>query len=188
MLFAIMFTWLCVQWFKLKGWTIKSEIPPDLKKFVIIVAPHTSFWDFPVGVAVRKIRKMDYVHFIAKKELFRFPFNSFFRKLGGYPVDRSKKTNLVDAIVDIFNSKDRFGMAITPEGTRNYNPDWKTGFYRIAAQLNIPIIMASVDYSKHEVEFSAPTDITNNMEADIVRFKAFFIDKKGKFPEQGVKG
>jgi 1-acyl-sn-glycerol-3-phosphate acyltransferase len=111
---------------KLLGRKIQGH-KPEIKKFVVIVAPHTSNWDFMVGEWARSSLRMK-GWYIGKKEIFVWPFGYLFRALGGFPVDRNKSTNLVDQIVAIFNSRDEFNITIAPEGTRAYNPNWKTGF------------------------------------------------------------
>ncbi|MFT5595962.1 MAG: 1-acyl-sn-glycerol-3-phosphate acyltransferase, partial [Flammeovirgaceae bacterium] len=95
---STLFTQLCVLWFKLSGWGFKGEIPVNRKQYVLVVAPHTSNIDFFVGVAARRLLMID-VKYLAKKELFKFPFRGLFLGLGGYPVDRSKNTSLVDQVV-----------------------------------------------------------------------------------------
>lgn len=152
----------------------------------MIVAPHTSNWDFFVGLGARSILKLD-TKYVAKKELFIFPFGWFFRKLGGYPVDRSKHTRFVEAVCDIYNSKERFGVAITPEGTRSYAPEWKTGFYYIANKLKIPVIMVAFNYEKKEVVLEEPFYITGDSEKDIAIMKNYYRNIPGKNPENGVR-
>lgn len=162
-------------------WSIKGEMP-DVKKYLIVVAPHTSNWDFPIGLAVRSIKGFD-AKYLGKKELFRFPFGALFRKLGGYPVDRSKHTNLVDAVVELFNQNDRFIVAIAPEGTRKYVPQWKTGFYHMAMKAGIPIVFSAIDYPTKQVIFSEPFYPTGNKDEDMKKIASFFIDKRGKYPK-----
>jgi 1-acyl-sn-glycerol-3-phosphate acyltransferase len=164
--------------FKVAGWKIDGNVPA-IKKYLIIVAPHSSNWDFLVGLAVRSILNFD-AKYLAKKELFKFPFGGLFKKLGGYPVDRSKKTNLVDAVVDLFKEHERFSIAMTPEGTRKYVPHWKTGFYHIAVKGNLPIVMAAMDYETKTVFFALPFIPTGDWNEDMKKISQFYIDKKGK--------
>src|SRR5690606_24002279 len=109
-----------------------DQRPPDLDRYIVVVAPHTSNWDFFVGLAVRSLAGMTGVKYLAKASLFKGPFGWFFRTMGGYPVDRSRHSNLTDAVIDMFKRSEIKAIAITPEGTRKYQPDWKTGFHRIA--------------------------------------------------------
>ncbi len=174
-------------WYRLFGWGILGGIPEGLKKYVIVVAPHTSNWDFAVGYCVKHIMKMK-PDFLAKDSLFKVPIVGWFlRKAGGRPVDRSKKTNMVDQIVEIFAQSEKFIMTITPEGTRSYSPEWKTGFYRVAFKAQVPIIMAGIDYSRKVVEFCEPIFPSGDMDADIEKMKTYFRTIVGKHPENGVK-
>lgn len=125
---------------RLAGWKL-GPVVEDVPKCVICVAPHTSNWDFLVG-------KLFYTsigrnaRFLIKKEWFFFPFNLLFNWLGGVPVDRHKRTSVTDQMVEIFNSREEFQLAITPEGTRKRAEEWKKGFYYIAQKANVPILMA----------------------------------------------
>lgn len=172
--------------FKTLGWKVEGRVPAHLKKYVLIVAPHTSNWDFLVGLAARSILDID-SKYVAKKELFGFPFGWLFRALGGYPVDRSKSNNFVDAVCEIFNSKEKFSIAITPEGTRAYAPKWKTGFYHIAQQLQIPVIMVAFDYAAKTVRVEPPMTLTGNIDIDIETMQAYYRKVRGKNPELGVR-
>lgn len=152
----------------------------------MIVAPHTSNLDFLIGLAARSIMRLN-TKYLAKKELFRFPYGWLFYALGGYPVDRSKNTNMVDKVIDIFNSHERFSICITPEGTRKYAPTWKTGFHKIALQGNLPIIMVAFDYATKTVYAEPPFYPTQNINDDIEKIKAYYRQFRGKNPENGVK-
>lgn len=172
-------------WFKLFGWKI-AKYPPNLKKYVVAVAPHTSNWDFGVGYCVKHIADI-HPNFLAKRSLFKLPgIGWFLRNMGGYPVDRSKNVKLVDQIIEKFNELDQFIMAITPEGTRSRNDNWKTGFYFVAHGAKVPIVMAGMDYGLRQVTFSDPLYTTGDVQADLEKIKAFFRPMKGKYPEKGV--
>ncbi|REJ82543.1 MAG: acyltransferase [Bacteroidetes bacterium] len=165
--------------FKILGWKIEGDVPRDIPKYLIIVAPHTSNWDFFVGLAVRSILKFP-SRYLAKKELFIPPFGWIFRKLGGYPVDRSKSTNMVDDVVSIFKKEDSFILAITPEGTRKNVRRWKTGFYHIAVKAGIPIVLSGIDYKLKKVVFSKPMNPCGELEKDAVIIDKFFETFSGK--------
>lgn len=174
-------------WFRLFGWKIIGHKPVNITKYVIVVAPHTSNWDFAVGYCTKHIEDL-HPDFLAKNSLFKIPLVGWFlRNMGGHPVDRSKKMNMVDVMVEKFATHDKFIMAITPEGTRSYSPDWKTGFYRVAERANVPIVLAGIDYGKKALTFSEPFFASGDLEADIEKMKAFFRTMKGKHPEQGVR-
>ena len=168
------------------GWKVRGEIPASLRQYVMIVAPHTSNWDFFVGLAARSILKLN-IKYVAKKELFRFPFGWIFKKLGGFPVDRSKNTNFVEAVAELFKQYPDFSICITPEGTRRYVPKWKTGFYYIALQANIPIIMVGFNYKLKEVNLEPPFYPTGNIEKDMEFMLSYYRKVPGKFPDKGIK-
>lgn len=172
--------------FSLAGWKIKGTISPNLKKYVMTVAPHTSNWDFLVGLAARSILKLD-TKYLAKKELFKPPFGWLFYALGGYPVDRAKHNNLTDAVVNIFKSKERFSICITPEGTRKYSEKWKTGFHSIAHKAGVPIVMVAFDYATKTVLAEKPFYPSDNLDADVEKIKNYYKQFTGKISEYGVK-
>ncbi|MCB0791783.1 MAG: 1-acyl-sn-glycerol-3-phosphate acyltransferase [Flavobacteriales bacterium] len=181
-----MFRRFSIAMFRIMGWSVRSDMPPDLDKYIIVVAPHTSNLDFFIGLFARSIMRMNDVRYLAKKELFRWPLGSFFRALGGYPVDRSKKTNLVDQVAELFRTMPGFKIAITPEGTRTHVDRWRTGFYRIAQQADVPIVLAAMDYGRKEVAFSDVFPMTGDQDADIARMMAHFRGVRGRHPDKGV--
>ncbi len=165
------------------GWKIVNDFPKELKKYIVIAAPHTSWQDFPIGVLARGAKGAK-INFIGKDSLFKGPFGFVFRSLGGTPVDRSKSNNLVDAIVSTFQSNDEFRLALSPEGTRKKTERWKTGFYHIAKGANVPIVMATLDFGKKQVKISEPYYTTSDQKADFKFFHAYFSDVQGKHPDQ----
>lgn len=173
-------------WFKLFGWKIIGNRPYGLKKYVIAVAPHTSNWDFAVGYCYKQIDDL-HPNFLAKNSLFKIPLVGWFlRNMGGEPVDRSKKTKIVDQVVQKFQERDQFIMAITPEGTRSYSPEWKTGFYQIAIKAQVPIVLIGFDFGRKVVEIREPLYPTGNVEEDIELMKDYFRPMKGRNPEEGI--
>ena len=167
---------------KILGWKLANDFPHDLKKFVVIAAPHTSWQDFPIGILARNTSGIK-INFIGKDSLFKGPFGFIFRSLGGTPVDRSKSNNLVEAIVQVFNKKEEFRLALSPEGTRKKVDKWKTGFYYIAKGAKVPIVMATLDFGKKQVKISEPYYTTDNKEKDFNYFHSFYANVKGKKPE-----
>lgn len=165
------------------GWKLENDFPKDIKKYVVIAAPHTSWVDFPIAILSRMASGV-MINFIGKNSLFKGPFGFFFRALGGTPVDRTQSNNLVDAIIDIFNSKDEFRLGLSPEGTRKKVDAWKTGFYYIAKGANVPIVMATLDFEKKQVKISEPYYTTDDKEKDFKVFYAFYHNVKGKNPDQ----
>ena len=149
----------------------------------MIAAPHTSWMDFPIAILSR-MTLGTMVNFIGKGSLFKGPFGFLFRLLGGTPVDRSQNNNLVDSIVQLFNSKEEFRLGLSPEGTRKKVAKWKTGFYYIAKGANVPIVMATLDFGNKQIKISKAYTLTEDMDTDFKHFHAFFSDVKGKNPEQ----
>ena len=170
---------------KIFGWKIIGGPPHHLDKYVLIVGPHTSGLDFIVCLAVRQVTQMK-TKFLAKMELFKPPFGFIFSMLGGYPVDRSKNKNIVDETVKIFNSHQKFSIAMAPEGTRKKVTKLRTGFYHIALQAKVPLVMASLDYDVKEVAFSEAFILTGNKEDDFKKILDYFQKVKGKHPELGM--
>jgi len=168
------------------GWKPLGEFPYHLKKYVIIVAPHTSGWDFVIGVLFRKSLRLEKARYLGKKELFDPPFGFLFRWLGGYPVDRGQNKNMVEEVVKIFDSHDEFGIALSPEGTRTKVDKLRTGFYNIARKANVPIVMVGLDFEQKRVILSAPFNTTENQEADFEHILKFFRPIKGKYPEKSL--
>lgn len=171
--------WLYSFFFRMLGWKIEGGPPRQLSKYIIIVAPHTSNWDFFLGLAIRSIQQFP-ANYLGKKELFRKPYGWIFRKLGGFPVDRKSSTNLVDQVVALAKQESRFALAIAPEGTRSAVSKWKTGFYHIAYGASIPIVMVGVDYPSKTVTWSVPFIPCGELEKDAVLIDRFFEGKRGK--------
>ncbi len=174
--------WLLHLW----GWRVEGFNPRQLDKYIIIVIPHTSNWDFPLGLLVRHAWRLDEVKFLAKDSLFKPPFGWLFRWLGGYPVDRSRRNNYVDTVAGIFRRHDRFAITIAPEGTRSKVDRLRTGFYYIARKAKVPIIMVKFDFGKKVVSFSKPFWPTDDKDADFAAIRHFYKDARGKNPELGI--
>ena len=179
--------WLYAWIFKHLGWrVIDRENLPNASKYILLVAPHTSNWDFLVGVGARAEIRF-YPRYLAKKELFIWPLGWLFRRLGGYPVERKNKTNFVEQLKDIFNRKDSFILTITPEGTRSFNPNWRTGFFYLAQQTGVPIVPVAFDYSRKEVVIGEAKHAEGQVEPFIQELKTWYSQFKGKLPENGVR-
>lgn len=170
--------WLLKLW----GWRIEMETPDLPDKYVVIVVPHTSSWDFPVGLLARSAMGED-IKYVGKKSLFRPPLGAIFRWLGGYPVDRSQRTHFVDAVVDVFNEKEEFAICIAPEGTRKRVDELKSGFYYIAKGAGIPIILCKFDWKDKVISFRKPFFPTDDKEADFALIYEYFEGVVGKKPE-----
>jgi 1-acyl-sn-glycerol-3-phosphate acyltransferase len=166
----------------LLGWKVKGTIASKLKKCVLIAVPHTSWWDFFLGIFTRGILNIE-INYVAKKELFVFPFFYFFRWTGGRPLNRQKNENKVDSIAAVFLKNEVFRLAIAPEGTRKKVDQWKTGFYYMAIKAGVPIIPVAFDYGKKEVVYHEPFYPTGNIDSDIRFLESYFIGVVGKNPE-----
>jgi 1-acyl-sn-glycerol-3-phosphate acyltransferase len=123
-----------------------------------------------------------------KKDWFFFPLGYFFRAIGGVPVDRSRRTDLVEQIVEQFNAREKITIAITPEATRKANPNWKTGFYRIALGAKVPIVLAYLDYDKREVGIERTFTPTGDVDADMEAIKRYYMKFNGKYKDKFVTG
>ena len=155
------------------GWRINGTIDSSIKKCVFMVMPHTSNFDFFLGVFTRGILDME-MSFVGKKELFKFPFNYYFKYMGGEPIDRTGGKNSVEGVVEIFKRKEIFRLAIAPEGTRKNVKKIKTGFYYIALNANVPIIPVAFDYANKQVAIGEPFYPSNDYEKDIKVLNAYF--------------
>jgi 1-acyl-sn-glycerol-3-phosphate acyltransferase len=163
------------------GWKLIGPFP-EVEKCVVIVAPHTSWVDFLIGLLVRSILKKE-INFIGKHSLFKPPFGWYFRWMGGTPIDRSKNSDTVVSTAKIFAQRKVFRLALSPEGTRKKVTKWKTGFYYIAKEARVPIVMVAFDYGKKQIKISGPVFPTDNKETDFKRYKDFFKGVVGKIPE-----
>ncbi|MCB0522838.1 MAG: 1-acyl-sn-glycerol-3-phosphate acyltransferase [Saprospiraceae bacterium] len=169
---------------RLWGWTIKGRYPTELPKVMLVVIPHTSNWDFPVGILTRSAIRAD-IKFIGKDSLFRPPFGWLFKWLGGYPVNRDKSSNFVQTMVDIYNKEPYFHTVISPEGTRSRVDKLKTGFYYIAKGGHAAIVLCKFDWGHREVVFGEPFYPTDDKEADFRRIDEYFKGVQGRNPEKG---
>jgi 1-acyl-sn-glycerol-3-phosphate acyltransferase len=168
------------------GWTLNGAMPTQYKKYVIAVAPHTSGWDFVIGILARSALRLQNARYLGKSQLFKPPFGWFFRMLGGTPVDRSGSHDMVEQVVRIFNEHDEFILALAPEGTRQKVEKLRTGFYYIAKGAGVPIVPAGFDFEKKQVIVGKPLLPSDNFEADMATLLAFYRSIKGKIPELGL--
>jgi 1-acyl-sn-glycerol-3-phosphate acyltransferase len=163
------------------GWTITGELPQH-PKFILAVAPHTSNWDFFVGIAVMFSLHLK-VSFLAKGSIFRWPIKSLLTAIGGIGVDRSHSHGVVGQIVEEFKDNEQFILGIAPEGTRSKTTEWRTGFLHIAKQANVPVVPVSFDFIKKEVRFHPAVNITGDIDQELLEFKQVFTDVCAKNPQ-----
>ncbi|GHT01914.1 acyltransferase [Bacteroidia bacterium] len=164
------------------GWKVnlQAPIPP---KCVLCVAPHTSNWDFLIGIIYFQSVGGN-LRYLMKKSLFFFPLNLLLKALGGIPVDRNNRSELTELLKQDFANNDNLQLAITPEGTRSENAHWKTGFYYIALDAGVPISLAYLDYANKSIGILENFKPTGNNEQDMLHIKAMYKDIQGKHPEQ----
>jgi 1-acyl-sn-glycerol-3-phosphate acyltransferase len=162
----------------LMGWRFEGNFP-DIPKAVVIVAPHTSNWDFLVGVVAMFAIGVR-VQFLGKHTLFRWPLGVIMRWLGGIAVDRRSASGVVEQIVRIFKERSDLLLVIAPEGTRGQVTQWKTGFYHIASGTGLPIVPISFDYPTRLIRIGDPFDPTGNEDSDIRTLQALLHQAAGK--------
>lgn len=171
---------------KLLGWKTEVNVP-DYDKYIICAAPHTTNWDLFIGKLFYGAIGRE-TGFMMKKDWFFWPLGPIFRWMGGIPVDRGRKTSLVDQMIKVANESKTFHLAITPEGTRKANPNWKKGFYHIAMGANIPILLVGIDYSKKTCCIGKEIRPCGDINKDMREIKLFYKDMKGKHPENFTIG
>lgn len=167
--------------YKYLGWTKNVTVEhPD--KYIICLAPHTSNWDFFIGQLYAHAEGMR-MNFLMKKEWFFWPLGPIFRKMGGIPVFRQKKSSMTDVLAETALRNDSFKLCITPEGTRSRNADWKKGFYFIAYKAGIPILLYGVDYKRRLIQCTKSIMPNGDIDTELPEIKQYFTEFQGKHPE-----
>jgi 1-acyl-sn-glycerol-3-phosphate acyltransferase len=167
---------------RLTGWRIEGAFP-NVAQFVVIVAPHTSNWDFFVGVMAMFAIGFRGT-FLGKHTLFRWPLSVLMRWLGGVPVDRSSSHNVVQQTIDYFDARPQLLLALSPEGTRRKLPAWRTGFWYVAKGARVPIVPAAFDYPARRIRIYPPVQPGDDIAADIARLQAHFSAHMARHPEK----
>ena len=167
---------------KLIGWRADIILPNE-KKFILIGAPHTSNWDFPLGLIAFWMMDIK-IHWVGKSQLFRGPLHYLFTALGGIPVDRNSPSGFIEQIADRFKQSDEMVLVIAPEGTRSKTRYWKSGFYYIALAAEVPIYLGYIDYRTRTLGFEQRLYPSGDLEADMKVITDFYKDFEGKNPEQ----
>jgi len=168
--------------FRLLGFRFEGSFP-DVPRCVLILAPHTSNWDFVVGLMAMLALALR-VRFIAKHTLFWEPFGSFLRWMGGIPVDRHAPGGIIEIVIETFRASERLHVVITPEGTRRKVEAWKSGFYRIARGAEVPILPVVFDYRKRAIVFEPLFHTTRDYEADLKTLQGYFSSEMAYRPER----
>lgn len=170
--------WIC-------GWKYEYAVSTDVTKAVMVVAPHTSNWDFILGRLFYNALDIR-VRFMIKKESFVFPLNIFLKMWGGIPVDRKNPGTIAESMTKKFNEYDELIIGITPEGTRKPNPHWKKGFYRIAVQAGVPMVLTYLDYKRKFGFVGKMVYPSGNYSEDMKILSAFFAECTPCHPENYV--
>ena len=168
----------------IRGWRVEGEFP-DLKKMVLIVAPHTSNWDFPTGLYVKFAMRMG-GRFVGKHTLFRGPLGPVMRWLGGIPVDRSAAAGFVSEVARVVREAERMTLVIAPEGTRKLTGKWKSGFYRIALEAGVPIFPVGFDYPRKVIFMKPPFQPTGDYEKDLAYLRSLYDAQMALVPRNYV--
>ncbi len=166
------------------GWRLEGKLP-DIPKFVAI-ATHTSNWDFPVTLLLAFALRIK-ITILGKDSLFCWPFGSLFRWCGVIPIDRTKSSNIVERMIQVFRDSEKLVLVVTPEGTRKKVKHWKTGFYYIAMGADVPIVLAFIDYNRKAGGIGPMITPTGDIEADIEVIKSFYANIIEKYPEKSGK-
>lgn len=166
---------------RLFGWTVVG-VTPEEKKWVLIGAPHTSNWDFPVGLAAMWALGIE-PRWVAKHTVFRWPLGVLMKALGGIPLDRERTQDFVQQSVREFEDRDELVLVLAPEGTRSRVEYWRTGFYYIALGAGAPIVLGFVDFARKRIGLGPTLRPSGDIEADFKTIRSFYADKTGKRPE-----
>ncbi len=177
-----MFSWICKAILNTFGWKVSGEAPAN-KKLVIIGAPHTSNWDFPLSLLSLSALGLRF-SWVGKHTLFYAPFGFFFKAIGGIPVDRTKRSAFLEKIAEEFSKREKLLLAIAPEGTRSKIDHWKAGFYYIAVQAEVEICFGFVDYGTKSVGLGPIFKPTGDIDKDFSIIAKFYTSKVGKYPNK----
>jgi 1-acyl-sn-glycerol-3-phosphate acyltransferase len=170
----------CLGLLRAMGWRTVLVWPPE-PHGLILVYPHTSNWDFIIGVLFRVGRGLP-AHWMGKDSMFRWPFRGLLRRIGGVPINRRERTGFIDSMLDEFRRRDWLWLAVAPEGTRAHTDHLKTGFYQIARAANLPIGLAYMDYGRRCVGIDTYVRMTGDEAADLETLRAYYADKRACVP------
>jgi 1-acyl-sn-glycerol-3-phosphate acyltransferase len=168
----------------LLGWSIEAEIP-SARRFIVVGHPHTSTWDFPLFILMLWSINLP-LRWIGKKSLFDSSFGRLFYALGGLPVDRSGGKNMVASVAELFQEHEDLALGIAPAGTRKYSPHWRSGFYHMALEAKVPLVLGSIDFKRRVVCILATVHLTGDVSADMDRIRGVYASVEGRNPERKV--
>lgn len=167
---------------RLTGWKLDDQ-SPDVPRYVLIGYPHTSNWDFVIGMLAKSAMSMP-LNWVAKHSIFWGPFKYLFVAMGGIPLNRDTTQGFIQKNIEIFQQREHFVLGLMPEGTRSKADHWKSGFYHIAQGAGVPIAFAYMDYSKKIVGVGKVIQPSGDMQADMEIIREFYSDKIGRHPEK----
>jgi len=166
---------------RLAGWQAEGA-KPHLRHFVVIAAPHTSNWDFVFGLAVAAALDVK-ITWLGKHALFRPPFGWLMRRLGGIPVVRHRRENMVSRMAGIFETRESLALVLAAEGTRRYTPHWRSGFYHIARAANVPMVLSYLDYARRCGGLGPAILPSGDIRSDMDEIRGFYADKTARHPD-----
>jgi 1-acyl-sn-glycerol-3-phosphate acyltransferase len=172
--------WLGRLWLRVFGWSIVGAVPP-MPRAVVIAAPHTSNWDLPFALAIGWVLGMR-VHWLGKDSLFRGVRGRLMYALNGIPVDRSRRNNLVSDVAAKLRAADTMYLMVPPEGTRGKSSRWKSGFYWIAHEADVPIILGYLDFGRKRGGLGSALYTTGDLRADFEKIRVFYDGIHGRNP------
>ncbi|MBS0374224.1 MAG: 1-acyl-sn-glycerol-3-phosphate acyltransferase [Proteobacteria bacterium] len=162
------------------GWRL-AWAPLPAARGIVVVYPHTSNWDFPIGLLF-KIAVGLPARWVGKDSLFRWPFRGLLIRLGGIPVNRRERTGFVDSLLAQYSSNERLWLAMAPEGTRSYTDHWKSGFYQLAVAASLPVGLGFIDYATRTVGIDTYAKMSGDPVRDLATIRAFYVGKRGRRP------
>jgi 1-acyl-sn-glycerol-3-phosphate acyltransferase len=166
---------------RMTGWKPEGH-RPAARRYVLIAAPHTSNWDLAYLLALAAVLEVK-IAWMGKHQLFHGPMGTVMRKLGGVPVRRGRRNDLVQQMADLIREHDSIALTVPAEGTRGYVPHWKSGFYHIASRAEVPIVLGYLDYARKRGGFGPEIIPTGDVRQDMDEIRAFYADKRGRHPE-----
>lgn len=176
-----------MSYHKRKGWRSYDETGGGIEKAIILAAPHTTNWDFPHYLGATGDFGI-FPRFMGKTSLFKWPMTKFMLEMGGVPVDRSQRRDMVTQMVERFATEENFLLTIAPEGTREGATRWKTGFYQIASKANVPILCGVINYRDKTVHLRGPVWPSGDYRADLEKILSHYGDSVGKHPDHTIVG
>jgi 1-acyl-sn-glycerol-3-phosphate acyltransferase len=166
---------------KAMGWRCEG-VAPEATHYVLIAAPHTSNWDFPLMMGMSFTLGI-HIAWMGKHTLFKPPFGPMMRALGGVPIERHKRANVVEQMIERLGRPEPLALTVPAEGTRGRTEHWKSGFYHIARGADVPVVLAYLDYGRKVGGIGPTVRLTGDFQRDMDVIRAFYADKTARFPE-----